>query len=141
MKCHPPPESQKQGTHGLCWAWAPSPAALFEEPLEILSRCSHERLTVDAPQPPQAKAPHAMPVFAEGKEWFHPDLTLTQGFLVGCGWLIATNPFQTGFTDTAAEAASLFTGRTLRFEWAVITVLGTCSIAQGTLGRVRPIKA
>ena len=71
-----------------------------------------------------------MPVFAFCKERFHPDLPLTQGFLVGFGLLIGTHPFQTLFIDTAAEAASLLTGGTLGFERAVIAVPGIGPIAQ-----------
>ena len=119
-----PYQVKKRVKNGFCWAWPPSPSPLFEQPFEILSRGYHERLTVDPPQPTQAKASHAMPVFSLRKERFHPDLSLTQGFLVGCGWLIGTHPFQTGFIDTAAEAASLFARRTLGFECAVIAVPG-----------------
>jgi hypothetical protein len=81
-----------------------------------------------------------MPVFSLRKERFHPDLPLAQGFFVGCGWLIGMHPFQTGFIDTAAEAASLCARRTLRFDCAVITVPGSCPIAELSLGRMRAIK-
>jgi hypothetical protein len=47
-----------------------------QPPLEILSGCSYERLTVDTPEPTQAKTPHAMPVFAFCKQGLYPDLTL-----------------------------------------------------------------
>ena len=57
------PLSKKEGTHGLCWEGTPSPAAFLEQAFEILSPCPYERLTVDAPEPSQAKAPQAMPVF------------------------------------------------------------------------------
>src|SRR5205823_6008204 len=40
-----------------------------------------------------------------------------------------------------AETAPLLAGRTLGFEWAMIAVLRTCSIAPGTLSGMRPIKA
>ena len=115
---------KKRVKNGFCWAWPPSPSPFLSSRLRFCPAARHERLTVDAPEPTEAKASHAMPVFAFGKKWFHPDLPLTQGFFVGCGWLIGTHPFQTGFIDTAAEAASLFARRTLRFEWAVIAVPG-----------------
>jgi hypothetical protein len=57
-------------------------------------------------------------------------LVVVQGFFVGCGGLIGTHPFQTRFINTAAEAASSCTGRTLGFERAVIAVLGIRAIAQ-----------
>src|SRR6266699_6124087 len=63
----PAKSSQKEGRDGLCWARTPSPAAFVEQSLEILPSSSHERLTVDAPQEPQAEASHAMPLFALGK--------------------------------------------------------------------------
>src|SRR6266699_6469863 len=77
-----------------------------------------------------------MPVFAFRKQGFHPDLTLAQGFLVGLGLLISAHPFQTGFIDTVAEAASSCTGRTLGFERAMIAVLGIGAIAKLPLGRM-----
>ncbi len=121
--------AKKRRLQRLCWTRTPPPATLFEQALEILSRCSHERFTVHTPQPTQTKTTHPMPVFAFCKEWFNPDLTLASGFFVGPGLLISTHPFQTGFIDTAAEAASLCTGGTLRFEWAMIAVLCISAIA------------
>jgi hypothetical protein len=90
-----------------------SPAPFCEQSFEILSRRSHERLTVDAPEPTEAKATHAMPVFPFSKQRFHPDLPLAQGFLVGFSRLVASNPIQHLFIHTAAEAAPLLAGGTL----------------------------
>jgi hypothetical protein len=42
----------KKGAHRPCWQRTPSPAILGEQALEILPRCPHQRLTVDAPQEP-----------------------------------------------------------------------------------------
>jgi hypothetical protein len=67
---------KKRVKNGFCWAWPPSPSLLFEQPFEILSSRSHERLAVDPLQEPQAKASHAMPVFSLCKERFDPDLPL-----------------------------------------------------------------
>src|SRR6266571_5023583 len=47
----------------LCWKWTPSPPSLFEQAFEILPSSNHKSFTVDPPELPQAKAPHAMPLF------------------------------------------------------------------------------
>lgn len=57
--------SQKRSMERLYWERAMPPAAFLEQAFEILSPCSHQCLTIDAPEPTQAKAPHAMPVFAD----------------------------------------------------------------------------
>jgi hypothetical protein len=132
----PPTSSQKEAENGFCWTWTPSPAPFFEQPLEILPYHSHQRLTIYALQPPQAKAPHAMPVFAFRKQELHPDMTLAQSFFVGLGRVVASDPIQILLIDTAAEAAALGTVRTLRFERAVIAMLCVSSIAQGTFSRM-----
>jgi hypothetical protein len=64
-RVHCPKVAKTWSIQRLCWTWSPFPSSLFEQPLEILSRGSHQRLTVDPPQPPQAKTAHAMPVFAD----------------------------------------------------------------------------
>jgi hypothetical protein len=65
----------------------------LEQALEILTGSNHERFAVDSPKPPQAKTPHAMPLFAFPKQRFHPDLALVHGFLVGKSLLVAFHPF------------------------------------------------
>ncbi len=62
-----PKEAKKEGKKRLCWAWTTSPAALFEKAFEILSRSDQQCLDIDPPEEPQAKAPHAMPLFTFGK--------------------------------------------------------------------------
>ena len=56
-------EVGRHRSHCLCWKWAPSPPSLFEQAFEILPRGNHQGFTVDPPEPPQAKAPHPMPLF------------------------------------------------------------------------------
>ena len=51
-------------------------------------------------------------------------LRLRIRFLVGFRLLVASDPIQHFFIDTATEAASLFAGRTLGFERTVIAVPG-----------------
>ena len=43
----------KRGTHRLCWERTPPPASPFEQSFEVLPTCSHQRLTVDLPEPSQ----------------------------------------------------------------------------------------
>ena len=50
--------------------------------------------------------------------------------------MIAFDPIQHLLIDTAAEAAPLFAGGTLRFERAAIAVTGISAIAQGAFGRM-----
>jgi len=76
-------EAKKQGKCRICCSfrpWVAAPALVLEQALEILSRRTHNPLTVDTPQEPQAKAPHAMPVFGFCKQGFDPHLALAQGF-------------------------------------------------------------
>jgi hypothetical protein len=54
----------------MCRSFRPrvvTPTPFLEQSLEILSCCSQQRFTIHAPQSSEAKAPHAMPVFALGK--------------------------------------------------------------------------
>ena len=125
---HHPKVAKKRCMECLYWARVTSPAAFFEQTFQILSRCAHERFTIDTPEPTQTEAPHAVPVFPFSKEWFDPDLPLAQGFLVGLSRLVASNPIQHLLIHTAAEAAPLFAGGTLGFEWAVIAVPGIGAI-------------
>lgn len=101
---------------------ASSPAALFEQPPEILPSRNHVSLTIDAPEEPQAKASHAMPLFAFGKQRFDPDTAFAVRLLVRFGCVVFPDPIQILLMHTATEATSLFTGRTLRFERAGIAV-------------------
>src|SRR5260221_12125685 len=87
-----------------------------EPPFEILAGSNHESLTVDAPEPPQAKASHAVPLLAFRKQGFHPDLALVQSFLVGQGLLVALDPFHVVGKKGAVDAAAARTFRTLRFH-------------------------
>jgi len=82
-----------------------------------------------------------MPVFPFSKERFDPHTPLAYGFLVRLGRLISTDPIQILLIHTAAEAAPLFAGGTLGFEWAVVAVFSPGSIAARLLSRMGSIKA
>src|SRR5215472_17522055 len=56
--------AKKRSMERLCGEWTASPTPFFEQALEILSSRSHECLTVDSPEPTEAKTAHTMPVFA-----------------------------------------------------------------------------
>src|SRR5690242_15460827 len=99
---------------------SPSPAALLEEPLEILSRGNQERLTVHSPESPQPEPAHPMPVLVLSEERFHPDAAFAEGFLVGGRLLIAAHPLQIRLPHMAIKLMPLGTGRTLRLNRAVI---------------------
>ena len=104
-------------------------SSLFQQPLEILARRSHQRFTIDPLEFTQAEPTHAMPVLALCKEWFHPDTALAHGFLVGLGRLIGTHPIQIRLIHTAAQTASLLIGGTLRSQWARVPLLDLRPVA------------
>src|SRR5690242_8550083 len=77
-----------------------------------------------------------MPLFPFGEERFDPYTAFTIGFLVRFGRRVVFDPIQHLLVDTTAEAAPLFAGGTLRFEWASVAVSGIGTIAQRALGRM-----
>src|SRR2546421_2298688 len=77
-----------------------------------------------------------MPLLAFRKQGFHPDTAFAVGFLVGLGCLVGSHPIHILLIDTAAEAPSLRTGRTLRFERAGIAIPGIGTIAPLAVGRL-----
>jgi len=111
----------------------PSPASLFEESFEVLPTCSHQCLTVDTPEPSQAKAPHPMPLLAFSKERFNPDATLAHGFLVGWCLVVALHTFKIASMERPMYLTTLMTGSTLRFERACIAGGSIGSILLGSL--------
>src|SRR6266516_6793512 len=54
--------------------------------------------------------------------------------------MVASDSIQILLLHTATERPPLFTRGTMRFEGTVIALLGTCSIAQRPLGRMRSIQ-
>src|SRR5258708_9512018 len=90
-------EAKKKGKCRICRSLGPraaSPTALFEQPLEILPSGPHQRLTIHAPESSEAKAPHAMPIFAFSEERLDPHDALTPSFLIWLGFIFGPNLLQ-----------------------------------------------
>src|SRR5258708_3144796 len=104
-------EAKKQGTCRICCSfrpWTASPAPFLEQSLEILSCCSHQRLTVDAPESSQAKAPH--------------------GLLIRLGRMVGADALQILLIEAASEGPTALTVRAVCFEGA--------GIAGGRIGSI-----
>src|SRR5258708_29221747 len=78
-----------------------------------------------------------MAVFGLSKKWFDPDTAVAIRFLVGFGYMVASDAIQIVLIDTAAQAAPLFARGTIGFERTVITIFGACPIASLPLRGVR----
>src|SRR5437016_761465 len=111
-------------------------SSFFQQPLQILSRRSQQRFTIDPLEFTQAEPSHAMPVLTFCEEWFHPHTALAQGFLVGLGRLIGTHSIQIHFIHTAAQTTSLLIGGTLGSQWARVTILDIRPIAALSVRRL-----
>src|SRR5258708_19017855 len=77
-------EAKKKGTCRICRSLGPraaSPSPFFEQPLEILPSGPHQRLTIHAPESSEAKAPHAMPIFAFSEDGPYPPPPVPLAFL------------------------------------------------------------
>src|SRR5260370_1892440 len=70
-----------------------------------------------------------MPVFGFSKKWFDPDTAFAIRFLVGFGYMVASDAIQIVLIDTAAQAAPFFARGTIGLERTVITIFGACPIA------------
>lgn len=73
------------------------------------------------PVPPQAEAPHAMPVFGFGKEWFDPDFPLVHGPLVGIRLVIPFHALLIVRKKRTVYVPTTLVGSTVGFQWAGIT--------------------
>src|SRR5215467_11065002 len=57
-----------------------------------------------------------MPVFALGKQRFHPDAALAHGFLIRLGRMIGADPLQVLLIETTSEGPPMLTRGTVLFE-------------------------
>src|SRR5258708_37144183 len=122
-------EAKKKGKCRICRSLGPraaSPSPFFEQPLEILPSGPHQRLTIHAPESSEAKAPHAMPIFAFSEERLDPHAPLTHSFLIWLGYMIGANLLEVLLIKAAFEQTPLITGGALWLEW---TGVACCCIA------------
>jgi len=124
-------EAKKKGKSRLCRSfgpWAASPAPFLEQSLQVLPSRSHQCFTIHTPESSEAKAPHAMPVFAFCKQGFDPDTALAYGLLIWLHCMVGTDPLQVLLIKAASEGSPVLTRRAVLFEGAGIAGGSICPI-------------
>src|SRR5258708_8141102 len=113
-------EAKKKGTCRICRSLGPraaSPSPFFEQPLEILPSGPHQRLTIHSPESSEAKAPHAMPIFAFSEERLAPHAPLTHSFLIWLGYMIGPDLLQVLLIKTGFWTTPPITGKARWVVW------------------------
>src|SRR5438067_13902170 len=106
------------------------PPSFFEQPLEILTSCSHECLTIHPPQATQTVSSHSVPLFSFGKEGFDPNTSFSHRFLVRFCHVIASDTFKVLFSYMTTQFASCAACCALCFERTGIADARLSSVLQ-----------
>jgi hypothetical protein len=122
------------------WPWSAPPAAISEQPLQVLASRDQQGLDVHLPQPAESEPSQPVPVlFAEQR--LDPHLPLPHRLLVGSGLVVGAHAVEVLDVQGPMDLAPLTAHGASRFERAGIADGGVSAVdhdAFGVLGFPSP---